>query len=75
MTTVDRTRAIRLDFSNKKSKEPRDAITAVPPALFLLLPASPGVCGLGAGPKADGVKLQWDGPKEQQHPCFGGQVG
>lgn len=73
---MDRTRAIRLDFSNKKKREePRDVIAAVPSALFFLLPASPGVCRLRVDPKADGVKLQCDGLKEQQHPCSGGQTG
>lgn len=72
---MDKKRAIRLDFSNKKREEPRDAITAVQSALFFLLPASPGVCKLRLDPKADGVKLQCDGLKEQQHSCFGGQIG
>lgn len=58
---MGRTRANRLDFSNKTSKEPRDATTAVLFGLCSLLPASSG-----SGPKADGVKLQRDGPKEQQ---------
>lgn len=75
MTTVDRTRGIRLSFSNETSAEPKYAPTTVLSAVFLLLPASPGICRLRAGPKASGVKLPYDGPKEQQNPCFGGHMG
>lgn len=71
---MDKKRAIRLDFSSKKREESRDAIAAVLSALFFLLPARPGVCRLRVDPKANGVKLQCDGLKEQQHPCFGGQI-